>query len=123
MHQNGINVKIERFGHKVLPKRVVCHAGTRLLVILDVGEVACDAAFYAELLLPHGTLSCMLVEARSRLVTESTDPCNEVSGILLGTEMAFTLSGTVQYRSDKIVYVTYFMIAVCWVTNVEVRLK
>ena len=69
---------------------VVDSTKARLLVLLDAAAHAGGAAVYIGYKLQGGSFSCKLLTSKSRIY-HGTIPRNEVSALLLGTELAYTV--------------------------------
>ena len=82
------NIKIDR---SVIPDDENIHlTKARLLVLVDAAEHAGGAAVYIGYKLSSGNYSCRLLTSKSRIL-HGTIPRNELSALLLGTELAFTV--------------------------------
>ena len=69
---------------------VVDPTKARLLVFVDAAEHAGRAAVYIGYKLKEGNFSCKLLMSKSRIY-QGTIPRNELSALLLGTELAYTV--------------------------------
>ena len=97
-------------------------APIRLLCISDAGENAGGAAIYAGVKLSDGTYSCGLLAAKSKLMS-ATVPRNELSAIMLMTELAFVAKRALGDRVEEILYVTDSTIAISWCLNTSLKLR
>ena len=94
----------------------------RLLCLSDAGEQAGGAAVYAGVELTDGTYSCGLVAAKSKLMS-GTVPRNELSAIMLMTELAFIVKRAIGERISEIIYITDSSIAMAWCLNTTIKLR
>ena len=63
-----------------------------------------------------GTWSCALLAAKSKMMTE-TIPRNELSAILLCTELAFMVKIVLGEKIGEIIFATDSTIAMSWCSN------
>ena len=94
----------------------------RLIVLSDAAESAGGAAVYAGRKMLSGEWSCKLVAAKSRMM-KYTIPRNELSAILLATELAFLVKKALGDRVDEIIYITDSTIALSWCHNTTRKLR
>ena len=94
----------------------------RLICVADAAEHAGGAAVYAGRRLKDGTWSCSLMSAKSKLM-KGTIPRNELSAIMLMTEIAFIVKKSLGDRVESVIYVSDSTIALCWVHNINKRLS
>ena len=94
----------------------------RLICLSDAAEYAGGAAVYGGQKLIDGSWSCSLITAKSKLLN-GTIPRNELSAIMLMTEVAFIAKKSLGSRVDDIIFVTDSTIALCWVHNENKRLR
>ena len=94
----------------------------RLIVLSDAAESAGGAAVYAGRKMLSGVWSCSLMAAKSRMM-KFTIPRNELSAILLATELAFLVKKALGDRVDEIIYVTDSTIALSWCHNTTRKLR
>ena len=94
----------------------------RLIVLSDAAEEAGGAAVYAGRRLESGLWSCKLVAAKSKMM-KYTVPRNELSAILLATELAFLVKKALGERVGEILYVTDSTIALSWCHNTVRKLR
>ena len=105
-----------------IPGDEVSCSPVRLICLSDAAEHAAGAVVYAGRKLCDGSWSCALVSAKSKLVSE-TIPRNELSAILLMTELAFIVKKSLGERVQEVVYVTDSTIALSWCHNVNKKLR
>ena len=106
----------------IIPADNVSASKIRLICICDAAEHAGGAAVYAGRKLLDGTWSCAMVSAKSKLM-KGTIPRNELSAIMLMTEVAFIVKKAFGDRVGEIIYITDSTIALCWVHNTAKRLR
>ena len=94
----------------------------RLICLSDAAEHAGGAAVYGGRKLKDGSWSCSLITAKSKLM-KGTIPRNELSAIMLMTEVAFIAKKSLGDRVGDIIFVTDSTIALCWVHNENKRLR
>ena len=112
-------VKVKR---SVIPENAVNPENPRILCLADAAVNAGGAAIYIGFELPNGSFSCDLLTAKSRLL-KSTIPRNELSAIMLMTELAFIVSRALKGKISDVIYLTDSTIALSWVHNVSKRLR
>ena len=105
-----------------LPPDRVSESKIRLIVLADAAEGAGGAAVYAGRKLKDGGWSCSLVAAKSKLM-RYTIPRNELSAILLATEVAFLVKKAYGDKVDEILYITDSTIALSWCHNSTRKLR
>ena len=95
----------------------------RLIAVSDASTNAGGAAIYLGFLRKNtGKFSNQLLTAKSKLMS-ATVPRNELSAILLTTELAFIATRALQGLVKNFVYVTDSTIALAWCHNVNKRLR
>ena len=95
----------------------------RLIAVSDASTNAGGAAIYLGFLRKNtGKFSNQLLTAKSKLMS-ATVPRNELSAILLTTELAFIVTRALQGLVKNFVYVTDSTIALAWCHNVNKRLR
>ena len=95
----------------------------RLICLAEAAEQASGAAVNTGRKLARQEVwSCALMVAKSKLM-KGTVPRNELSAILLMTELAFIVKKSLGEQVDKIIYVTDSMIASHWRQNTNKRLR
>ena len=94
----------------------------RLIVMADAAEHAGGAAVYAGRKLKNGEWTCKLVAAKSKLM-KYTIPRNELSAILLATELGFLVKKALGDKIHEILYVTDSTIALSWCHNTSKKLR
>ena len=94
----------------------------RLIVMADAAEHAGGAAVYAGRRVKNGEWTCKLVAAKSKLM-KYTIPRNELSAILLATELAFLVKKALGDKIQDIIYVTDSTIALSWCHNTSKKLR
>ena len=94
----------------------------RLICLSDAGALAGGAVVYAGVELPDGSFSCGMVAAKSKLM-DATIPRNELSAIMLMTELAFIVKRAIGDRVTEIIYATDSAIALAWCHNLSIQLR
>ena len=95
----------------------------RLIAVSDASTNAGGAAIYLGFLRKStGEFSNQLLTAKSKLMS-ATVPRNELSAILLTTELAFIVTRALNGLVKNFVYVTDSTIALAWCHNVNKRLR
>ena len=94
----------------------------RLIVMADAAECAGGAAVFAGRKLKNGEWTYKLVGAKSKMM-KYTVPRNELSAILLATELAFLVKKALGDRVQEILYVTDSTIALSWYHNTSKKLR
>ena len=105
-----------------IPEGLPPDAEVRLLCISDAAANAGGAAIYASYRLPDGNYSCSLLTAKSRLL-DGTIPRNELSAIMLMTELAHTVKMALGDTVKEILYFTDSTAAMCWCFSTTKRLR
>lgn len=98
------------------------HSQIRLLCFSDAGEHAGGAAVYAGVQLADGSYSCGLVASKSKIMS-GTVPRNELSAIMLMTELAFIVKRALGDRVQEMLYFTDSTIALSWCHNTSIKLR
>ena len=106
----------------MIPADIDSTSGIRLICLSDAAENNGGAAVYAGRRLKDGSWSCALMSAKSKLM-KGTIPRNELSAILLMTEVAFIVKKALGDSVEEVIYVTDSTIALCWVHNSTKRLR
>ena len=106
----------------IIPADIDSTSKIRLICLSDAAENAGRAAVYAGRRLKDGSWSCALMSAKSKLM-KGTIPRNELSAILLMTDVAFIVKKALGDSVEEIIYVTDSTIALCWVHNNNKRLR
>ena len=101
-------------GHNNQDVRLVCFA--------DAAHDAGGAAIYAGVLVAPGVYLSTLLTAKSRLM-KGTVPQNELSAIMLMTELAFIVKRALGDRVKEVIYVSDSMIALLWCSSLEKKLR
>ena len=94
----------------------------RLICLSDAAEYAAGAAVYVGRKLLNGSWTCSLISAKSKLLS-ATIPRNELSAVLLMTELAFIVKKSLGEKVDDIIYVTDSTIALSWCHNEHRKLR
>ena len=97
-------------------------SGIRLICVSDAGQFAGGAAVYAGRRLIDGSWSCGLIASKSKLL-KATVPRNELSAILLMTELGYVVKKAIGENVDDIIYVTDSMITLAWCHNTRKKLR
>ena len=107
------NITIPRF---CLLSNDLCSSEIRLICLADAAEFAGGAAVYAGKEIKSGVWTCSLLAAKSKMMKE-TIPRNELSAILLCTELAFMVKTALTSEVGEVIYVTDSTIALSWCSN------
>lgn len=94
----------------------------RLICLSDAGASAGGAVVYAGVRMENGQYTCGMVAAKSKLL-DATIPRNELSAIMLMTELAFIVKRAIGDRVTEIVYGTDSAIALSWCHNKTIQLR
>jgi len=106
----------------VVPPNAVSPTSCRLLCLSDAAVTAGGAAIYASYLCTDGSYSCQLLTSKSKLLDLSI-PRNELSAVLLMSEMSFLVAKALGDWVDEVLYFTDSTIAMCWVMNTSKKLR
>ena len=106
----------------VVPPNVKADSKVRLLCISDAAVHAGGSAAYIGYELEDGNFSCTLLQSKSRLL-DGTVPRNELSAIMLMTELGYTVKKALGSLIDEVIYITDSTIALCWAFNTKKRLR
>ena len=112
-------IRIPRF---CLPSLKVSEPDIRLICLSDAAEFCGGAAIYVGRRHKNGSWSCSLLAAKSKML-HATIPRNELSAILLCTELAFLVKKALGDRIGEIIYVTDSTIALSWCSNSNIKLS
>ena len=88
----------------------------------DAATSAGGAVVYAGRKLQDGSWTCNLLASRSKLMN-ATIPRNELSAIMLMAELAFVVKKSLGSKIEKIIYLTDSTIAMCWMHNINIKLR
>ena len=80
-------------------------SGIRLICVTDAAVNAGGAAVYAGRKLKDSTWSCALVASKSKLM-KATVPRNELSAIMLGTELIYLVAKSMGSRVEDVIFAT-----------------
>ena len=105
-----------------LPADEDAQSGIRLICLSDAAENAGGAVVYGGRKRIDGSWSCSLITAKSKLM-KSTIPRNELSAIMLMTELAFIVKTSLGERVTEIVYLTDSTIAMSWCHNTTIKIR
>ena len=94
----------------------------RLICFSAAAAAAGGAVIYAGVELPPGVYSSSVIVAKSRLM-KGTIPCNELSAMMLMSELAFVVQRTLGKRVKEVIYVFESMIALVWCSSLEKKLR
>ena len=94
----------------------------RLICLSDAVKSAEGAVVYAGRKLNSGGWSCSILASKSKLM-EATIPRNELSAILLCTELTFLVKRALGDLVDEIIYCTDSTIALSWCKNETIKLR
>ena len=103
------------------PDSMSC-SGIRLICMSDAAASAGGAAVYAGRKLLDGLWTCRLLASRSKLMS-ATIPRNELSAIMMMAELAFVVKKSLGSRVERIIYLTDSTIAMCWMHNINIKLR
>ena len=106
----------------VIPKEAVLESGARLICLSDAAEHAGGVAIYICFKLQDGTYSSRLLTAKSKLMN-ATIPRNELSAIMLMTEIAYITVKALEDLVSEVIYITDSTIALSWCHNVNKKLR
>ena len=85
-------------------------SGIRLICVTDAAINAGGAAVYAGRKLNDSTWSCALVASKSKLM-KATVPRNELSAVMLGTELVYLVAKSIGPKVEDIIFATDSTIA------------
>jgi hypothetical protein len=94
----------------------------RLICLSDAGKEAGGAAIYFGRLNKDGSWSTSLLCARSKLM-KGTVPRNELSAIMLMSELAYIAKRALGEKVKDIIYLTDSTIALCWIHNTQIKVR
>ena len=94
----------------------------RLICLSDAGKDAGGAAIYFGRLNKDGSWSTSLLCARSKLM-KGTVPRNELSAIMLMSELAYIAKRALGEKVKDIIYLTDSTIALCWIHNTQIKVR
>ena len=97
-------------------------SGIRLICVTDAAINAGGAAVYAGRRLTNSTWSCALVASKSKLI-KATVPRNDISAIMLGTELVYLVAKSIGPKVEDIIFATDSTIALSWCCNPTKRLR
>ena len=97
-------------------------SGIRLICVTDAAINAGGAAVYAGRKLKYTTWSCALVASKSKLM-KATVPRNELSAIMLGTELVYLVAKSIGPKVEDIIFATDSTIALSWWCNPTKKLR
>jgi hypothetical protein len=90
--------------------------------MLDAAEHCVGAVVYIGTELRDGSYSCRLLTSKSR-ISEATIPRNELTALLLLTELMYIVKAAMLTPPDEILYLTDSVIALSWCQNEEIKLR
>ena len=105
-----------------IPPNSKSTSGIRLICMSDAAKSAGGAAIYAGRKLHDGSWTCNLLTSRSKLMS-ATIPRNELSAIMMMAELAFVAKKSLGSTVERIIYLTDSTIAMCWMQNVNIKLR
>ena len=97
-------------------------SGIRLICVTDAAVNAGGAAVYAGRRLANSTWSCALVASKSKLM-KATVPRNELSAIMLGTELVYLVAKSIGPKVEDILFATDSTIVLSWCCNPNKKLR
>ena len=104
----------------MIPADIDSTSKIRLICLSDAAESAGGAAVYEGRRFKDGSWSCALMSAKSKLM-KGTIPRNQLSAILLMTEVALIVKKALGDSVEEVIYITDSTIALCWVHNSNKR--
>ena len=113
--------RIEFRRHRI-PADSESKSGIRLICVADAAKCAGGAIIYAGRKMLDGSWSCAMITAKSKLM-KSTIPRNELSAIMLMTELAFITKRSLGDQVTDIIYLTDSTIAMAWCHNTSIKIK
>ena len=106
----------------VIPANADLDKGARLICLSDAAEHAGGVAIYIGFHCTDGTISSRLLTSKSKLMN-ATIPRNELSAIMLMTEIAFITCKSLDNLVTEVLYVTDSTIALSWCHNLNKKLR
>ena len=97
-------------------------SGIRLICVTDAAINAGGAAIYAGRKLKDATWSCALLASKSKLM-KATVPRNELSAIMLGTELVYLEGKSISPKVEDVIFATDSTIALSWCCNPTEKLR
>ena len=94
----------------------------RLIGFSDAAENAGGAVVYAGARQANGSYTCRMLVAKSKLMNE-TIPRNELSALLLLTELMFVAKRAIGTRVQELLYLTDSAVALAWCQSAGKRLR
>ena len=94
----------------------------RLVCLSDAGKQAGGAAVYMSKKCNDGSWSTALLCSKSKLM-KGTVPRNELSAILLMTELAYIVKRSLGSKIGDIIYLTDSTIALSWIHNTNIKVR
>ena len=94
----------------------------RLIGFSDAAENAGGAVVYAGARQANGSYTCRMLVAKSKLMNE-TIPRNELSALLLLTELMFVAKRAIGARVQELLYLTDSAVALAWCQSAGKRLR
>ena len=93
-----------------------------LIWVTDAVITAGGAAVYAGRKLKDSTWSCALVASKWKLM-KATVPRNELSAIMLGTELIYLIAKSMGSKMEDVIFATDLTIALSWCCNPTKKLR
>ena len=97
-------------------------SGIRLICVTDAAINAGGAAVYAGRKLQDSTWSCAPVASKSKLMKAKV-PRNELSAIMLRTELVYLVAKSIGSRIEDVIFATDSTIALPWCCNSTKKLR
>lgn len=116
------NARYVKCARAFIPVNAVDPNDMELIACSDAAERMSGCCIYARFKLTDGSYSCQLITGRSR-TTNFSIPRNELEGIALSAQTAFTLSKVLGSRISRILFVSDSTISICWICNPNNKLK
>ena len=93
-----------------------------LICCADAATSMCGCSIYLRVKFKSRGYSVSLLTARSK-TTCLTIPRNELLGCMLASETAFIAAKALEGRVKSVIFVTDSAIALCWLSNLDLKLK
>lgn len=106
----------------VIPPDAIDPNSVQLICFSDAAVAAGGAAIYARYRISESSYSCQLLTAKSKMMDMSI-PRNELSAILLMTELGFLVKKALGTMVSEVLYFTDSTIAMSWCHNVNKKLR
>jgi hypothetical protein len=104
------------------PEHINIQQPFRLICLSDAGKLAGGAAIYMSKKCIDGSWSTALLCSKSKLM-KGTVPRNELSAILLMTELAYIVKRSLGSKVGEVIYLTDSTIALSWIHNTNIKVR